>query len=83
MRYRDHTPYVLEVNQNPSISEEGSGYVNTARGSGLDYVAMINVLLRNAIERKSENLPARTGRPGSGYCSQDAADLFQFETSRL
>jgi D-alanine-D-alanine ligase len=83
MRYRDHTPYVLEVNQNPSISEEDSGYVRTCRGYGLDYVAMIHVLLRNAIERKSENLPARTGRPGFGYRSQDATDLFQFETSRL
>jgi D-alanine-D-alanine ligase len=83
MRYRDHTPYVLEVNQNPSISEEGSGYVNTCRAYGLDYVAMISVLLRNATVRKSENLSPRTGRPRFGYCSQDTTDLFQFKTSRL
>jgi len=83
IRYRDHKPYVLEVNQNPSISEEGSGYVSTCKGFGLDYSAMIHVLLRNAIMRKSENLPARTGRPGFSFSSQDATDLFQFETSRL
>jgi D-alanine-D-alanine ligase len=83
MRYRDHTPYVLEVNQNPSISEEGSGYVSTCRAYGLDYGAMIQVLLRNAIVRKSENLSPRTGRPGFGHCSQVTTDLFQFETSRL
>jgi D-alanine-D-alanine ligase len=83
LRYRDHTPYVLEVNQNPSISEEGSGYVRTCTGYGLDYAAMINVLLRNALERKSESLPARTARPGYSYRSQDAADLFRSEKSRL
>src|SRR5450759_4325544 len=83
MRYRDPTPYVLDVNQNPSISEEGSGYVNTCRVYGLDYVAMISVLLRNATVRKSENLSPRTGRPRFGYCSQDTTDLFQFKTSRL
>jgi D-alanine-D-alanine ligase len=83
MRYRDHTPYVLDVNQNPSISEEGSGYVRTCRGYGLDYVAMIHVLLRNAIVRNGENLPARTGRSGFGNRSQDATNLFQFKTSRL
>ena len=83
MRYRDNIPYVLEVNQNPSISEEGSGYVRTCTGFGLDYAAMINVLLRNAIVRKSEGLSARTARPGSDYRSKDTADLFLFGKSRL
>ena len=83
IRYRDRTPYVLEVNQNPSISEEDSGYVRTCIGFGLDYTAMINALLQNAIVRKSENLPAQTGKPEFGCLSQDAADIFQFETSRL
>ena len=83
LRYRERTPYVLEVNQNPSISEEGSGYVRTCIGFGLDYAAMINVLLRNAIVRKSDRLPARTSRPGYGYRSQDTADMFRFEKSRL
>jgi D-alanine-D-alanine ligase len=49
MRYNDHTLYVLEVNQNPSIGEDGSGYVRTALDLGLDYTAMINALLQNAI----------------------------------
>lgn len=83
MRYRDHRPYVLEVNQNPSISEEDSGYVRTCQGYGLDYIDMIDVLLQNAVMRKSENLHARTGRPGFVYLSQNARDLLQLETTRL
>jgi D-alanine-D-alanine ligase len=49
MRFKDHTLYVLEVNQNPSIGEDGSGFVRTALDFGLDYTAMINALLQNAI----------------------------------
>lgn len=82
-RYRNGKLYVLEVNQNPSINEEDSGYVRTCNGYGLDYLALINILLKNAIERKCENLHARTDRPGFSYSSKDAADLFKLETNRL
>jgi D-alanine-D-alanine ligase len=51
MRYNDHTPYVLEVNQNPSINENGSGYVHSCENHGLDYEDMIEALLENAIQR--------------------------------
>jgi len=51
MRYDDHTPYVLEVNQNPSISEAGSGYVRSCEKIGLDYSGMVNALLQNALGR--------------------------------
>lgn len=50
MRYKDHFLYVLEVNQNPSIDEEGSGYVRSCKDMGLDYTGMINALLQNAIQ---------------------------------
>ncbi len=50
MRYKDHFLYVLEVNQNPSIDEEGSGYVRSCQDMGLDYTGMINALLQNAIQ---------------------------------
>jgi D-alanine-D-alanine ligase len=50
MRYKDHSLYVLEVNQNPSIDEEGSGYVRACQDMGLDYTGMINALLQNAIQ---------------------------------
>jgi len=83
MRYRDGTPFVLEVNQNPSISEECSGYVQTCKGYGLDYKAMIYVLLRNAILRKSENLPARTLISGFDSRSQNTADQYKVEKTRL
>lgn len=55
IRYRDHTPYILEVNQNPSIGEKACGYVRTCMSYGLDYIGMLNTLLQNAIMRKSEN----------------------------
>jgi D-alanine-D-alanine ligase len=83
IRYREHTSYVLEVNQNPSISEEDSGYVRACAAYGLDYLAMLHGLLQNAIVRKSENLPARIAGPERGCLSQDSTDLFKLETSRL
>ena len=49
MRYNNHTLYVLEVNQNPSIGEDNCGFVRTAMDLGLDYTAMINALLQNAL----------------------------------
>jgi len=49
MRTKDDCLYVLEINQNPSIGEEDSGYVRTAMDSGLDYPSVINALLQNAI----------------------------------
>ena len=52
MRYNDHTPYVLEVNQNPSINEAGSGFVHSCENQGLDYTGMVNALLQNAILRE-------------------------------
>ena len=48
MRYKDGIPYVLEINQNPSINEEGSGYVLSCLNHGLDYTGMIDALLKNA-----------------------------------
>jgi len=50
MRYKDHALYVLEVNQNPSIDEEGSGYVRACRDMGLDYTGMVNALLQNGLQ---------------------------------
>ena len=51
MRYDDHTPYVLEINQNPSINEAGSGYVRSCEKIGLDYTGMVAALLQNALGR--------------------------------
>ena len=62
MRYRDHVAYILEVNQNPSIGEKDSGYVNTCIRYGLDYEGMLNTLLKNAMTRKNENRSIGTDR---------------------
>jgi D-alanine-D-alanine ligase len=83
IRYRDKTPYVLEVNQNPSINEEDSGYVRTCRGIGLNYTDMIDMLLRNAMVKNSENMLTRTGSLGCGYRNQDPTNIYPLETARL
>lgn len=82
IRYQDHTAYVLEVNQNPSISEQDSGYVRTCSRDGLDYIGMINALLKNAIARKSENSSTRTGSAEAHYRRQNQKNLHYFEASR-
>lgn len=52
IRFRDNIPYILEVNQNPSIAEEGCGFVRSAKAFGLSYEAMINQILKNAFRKK-------------------------------
>jgi hypothetical protein len=42
---------VLEINQNPSINETGSGYVHSCENHGLNYTEMIEALLENAAQR--------------------------------
>ena len=51
MRFKDGIPYVLEVNQNPSIGEGTCGYVRSCNRYGLDYTRMINAILQNAMRR--------------------------------
>jgi D-alanine-D-alanine ligase len=50
-RFKDNIPYVLEINQNPSIGEESCGYVRSCNSYGLDYTGMIDAILQNAIGR--------------------------------
>ena len=83
IRYRDHTSYVLEVNQNPSIGEKDSAYVRTCIGYGLDYTGMLNSLLQNAIMRKSENRPIRSIRTERFCFSQDKKDPHPVEAARV
>ena len=63
LRYRGGVPYVLEVNQNPSIGEVDCGYVRTCQQFGLDYMDMIRILLRNALSRTYENCRIEISRP--------------------
>ena len=51
MRFKNDIPYVLEINQNPSIGEENCGYVRSCDRYGLDYTRMIDSLLGNALRR--------------------------------
>jgi len=51
MRLKDGIPFVLEINQNPSIGEENCGYVRSCSRYGLEYAGMLDAILRNAIRR--------------------------------
>lgn len=49
---KDGIPWVLEVNPNPSIAEDG-GFFRSAKAAGLDYDAMIERMVLNALVRGS------------------------------
>jgi len=51
IRFKDGIPYVLEINQNPSIGEENCGYVRSCDRYGLDYARMLDAILGNAMRR--------------------------------
>jgi D-alanine-D-alanine ligase len=44
-------PFVLEVNPNPDISFEDSGFCKAAEAAGLDYRAVIKKIIDSALER--------------------------------
>ena len=51
MRVKGNIPYILELNQNPSISEDNCGFVRSCNSCGLGYTDMVDVILQNAIHR--------------------------------
>ena len=51
IRFKDNTAYVLEINPNPSIAEQGCGYVNAVKAHGLSYRDMVDALLKNALNK--------------------------------
>ena len=50
-RLRGNTPYALEVNPKPSIHPD-SGFSLCARAAGLDYSAMVNTILDQALRKQ-------------------------------
>ncbi|MFH2021529.1 MAG: ATP-grasp domain-containing protein [archaeon] len=51
IRFKNNVPYVLEINQNPSIGEQGCGYVNSCKAFGISYSQMIEIILENALNK--------------------------------
>lgn len=51
IRFRDNIPYILEINQNPSIGEEGCGFVRSAKAFGLSYKEMVDAILQKTIRK--------------------------------
>ena len=51
-RLRDHTAYVLEVNPNPCISPQDSGFVRAATQAGYTYERLINTIVEHSRKRE-------------------------------
>jgi D-alanine-D-alanine ligase len=49
-RLRGRYPYVLEVNPNPCINPDDSGFVRASKAAGLTYTAMVLKILTSAVE---------------------------------
>lgn len=49
----NNNPFILEVNQNPDISEEDGGLYEMAKTKGYSYADMIDKIVRNAVKRRA------------------------------
>ena len=50
-RLHGDTPYVLEVNPNPCIHPDGSGFARSCQAAGLDFPAMIQMILEQSLRK--------------------------------
>jgi D-alanine-D-alanine ligase len=55
-RVRDNIPYILEVNPNPCINPEGTGFLRSAKKAGYQYKDVVNKIISSALNQKSRNL---------------------------
>jgi len=62
IRLQGETPYVLEVNPNPSLAPN-SGFVRAAMVAGYSYGALAERLIRLAWERRSRRKEALQPQP--------------------
>jgi D-alanine-D-alanine ligase len=51
-RVRDNVPYVLEVNPNPCINPDGTGFIRSANAAGYQYKDIIHKIISSALKRK-------------------------------
>lgn len=49
-RLQGRAPYVLEVNPNPCINPDDSGFVRSSIAAGMTYVEMVNLILTSSIQ---------------------------------
>ncbi len=54
-RVRGDIPYVLEVNPNPCINPDGTGFIRSAKELGYDYRELIKRIVNSAMKRKIKN----------------------------
>ncbi len=64
-RLKGDTPFVLEVNPNPSINPQGSGFIYATEASGCSYTEMINRIIECSLKRRVFNLVEFHRLPGS------------------
>jgi D-alanine-D-alanine ligase-like ATP-grasp enzyme len=49
-RLRGNIPYVLEVNANPCINPDDSGFVRSSKAAGYSYTEMVMKILEAAVQ---------------------------------
>lgn len=54
-RVRGDEVFVLEVNPNPCINPEGSGFVRSTSAAGLSYSQVVQMILNSAFKRKKKS----------------------------
>jgi D-alanine-D-alanine ligase len=58
-RVRGNTPYMLEVNPNPCINPDGSGFVKSAEAAGFSYSDLVKAILEMSINSRQPFLENR------------------------
>jgi D-alanine-D-alanine ligase len=53
-RLKDHIPYVLEVNPNPCINPDDSGFIRCGKAAGFDYNHLIHQILLSSVKFSSQ-----------------------------
>jgi len=55
-RVKGNLPYVLEVNPNPCINPDDSGFVRSSKASGLTYTQMIAAIIRSSVKNRCQEM---------------------------
>jgi D-alanine-D-alanine ligase len=51
IRFKDHTPYVIDINELPDLAPD-AGFWTSARTAGMSYPKMVDTILGNALRRE-------------------------------
>ncbi|MCX7661763.1 MAG: hypothetical protein N2Z79_03665, partial [Candidatus Omnitrophica bacterium] len=58
---KDNIPYVLEINPLPGLNPRDSNFPQMAYAAGINYEDLIEIILLNALKRRSKKWVVKTG----------------------